>query len=207
MYQVGEAPPGGDADRQQILKEYLMSEFRRADGAGQASVRERHRKRPRTLVVVAGAGVLAIAAAVGLVVSASQPKPAGGGGSSNGAANTTPAAQLLAKVAKAVGSRPGTPVRNGDFEYIRSVVAYEEDTMANGKETVTTEKPHKRRSDASGRHLRYRAAEGGWLQQPGVAVPHPERQGAPLVSEPGVEAQVSQQRSTGLCLVPAHAAK
>jgi len=131
------------ADRQQILKEYLMSEFRPADGASRASGRERRGKRSRTLIAVAGASVLAIAAAVGLVVSTARPQPPG---KRTQAGTSTPATayQLLAMIAKSAGSRPSTSVPGSDFEYIRSEVAYSSDTIANGHETTTMEKLHER---------------------------------------------------------------
>jgi len=60
------------------------------------------------------------------------------------AAPPATAAQLLARIATAAARQPSPVVRNSDFMYIRSRVAYEVDSISNGHETVTMEKPHER---------------------------------------------------------------
>src|SRR6185312_4206900 len=95
------------AARKQILKEHLMTELRRAD-----SQPGTHRtKRPRRTVLVAGAVLTAAAVAIAT------------------------AAQLLAKIADAAARQPAPVVRDSDFTYIRSEVAYEVDSISNGHET------------------------------------------------------------------------
>ncbi|MBO0831081.1 MAG: CU044_5270 family protein [Actinobacteria bacterium] len=137
------APPPAERDlpagRQQILKEYLMSEFRRADKADQAPAQEPAGKRSRIQVAIAGAGVLAIAAAVALGVSAAHPTDKRTGNSA-----PTTAGQLLAMIAQKAGKRPSTPAPASGFEYIRSEVAYSVYTIANGHETSTMAKLHQR---------------------------------------------------------------
>lgn len=142
-------PDGRDlpAGRQQILKEHLMTELRRMETIDQPAVRDNRRKRPRGLVAVAGAGVLALAVAAtafaaGHVMSARPAPPARTGGPSG--AGASPAAVLLARIADAAASQPAAAARDSEFMYIRSEVAYEEDTIVNGHETSTMEKPHER---------------------------------------------------------------
>jgi len=62
------------------------------------------------------------------------------------ATQTAPAtaAQLLAKIAAAAARQPSPAVGDSDFTYIRSMVAYTNDTIVNGRETSTMEKPHER---------------------------------------------------------------
>ena len=135
------------AGRQQILKEHLMTELRQLDPMNRPPASDYRRKRPRGLAAVAGAGVLAVAVAATAFVAgqamSAHPKsspqssgPARAGGSA--------AAMLLAKIADAAASQPTPTVRDSEFMYIRSAVAYEEDTIVNGRETSTMEKPHER---------------------------------------------------------------
>ena len=135
------------AGRQQILKEHLMTELRQLDPMNRPPASDYRRKRPRGLAAVAGAGVLAVAVAATAFVAgqamSAHPKsspqssgPARAGGSA--------AAVLLAKIADAAASQPTPTVRDSEFMYIRSAVAYEEDTIVNGRETSTMEKPHER---------------------------------------------------------------
>lgn len=161
-----------------------MSEFRRADGAGQASTRERRGKRSRTLVAVAGAGVLAIAAAVGLIVSTAHPQPTGTRTQVGHSAPAT-ADQLLAMIAKSARSRPSTPVRDSDFEYIRSEVAYSSDTIVNGHETSTMGKLHERQI---------------WLPAADICVTGlltEDGSSTPLSPFPVVNGKVDRSQSTG----------
>jgi hypothetical protein len=122
------------AGREQILKEHLMSELRRVDETSQPAARERRVKRFRPLLAAAGAGLVAIVTAVSVVVTTGHQQPTSSG----------PAIQLLAMVATAAASQPAPVVRDGDFMYIRSEVAYEVDSIVNGHETSTMEKRHER---------------------------------------------------------------
>ena len=54
------------------------------------------------------------------------------------------AAQLLAKIATAAARQPAPVVRDSDFTYIRSEVAYTVDSISNGHETSSMEKLHER---------------------------------------------------------------
>jgi len=130
------------AGRQQILKEHLMTQVRRTD-APDVSQRT---KRSRGLVAVAGASVAAVALAAFVAANAlparSRP-PAAERQSANGATHTT-AAELLAKIARAAASEPSPVVRNSEFMYIRSEVAWQVDTIVNGRETSAMEKLHER---------------------------------------------------------------
>lgn len=143
-------PAGRDlpAGRQQILKEHLMTEIRRADTSGRPSVSGHHRKRPRSLAAAAGAGVAVVALTAAVVFGAnalsSHPKlsppvsgPAAGG-------SPTTVARLLAKIADVAAHQPSPAVRDNEFIYVRSKVAYEVDRIANGHETSTMEKLHAR---------------------------------------------------------------
>ena len=54
------------------------------------------------------------------------------------------AAELLVKIASAAASQPSPAVRDGEFMYIRSEVAYTTDTISGGRETSTMAKRHER---------------------------------------------------------------
>ena len=132
------------AARKQILKEHLMTELRRADSQpGQTGQPGTDRTRPRRMVLVTGAVLTAAAVAIATAVAVgthtspharqiAQPAP------------PATAAQLLARIATAAARQPAPVVRDSDFMYIRSRVAYEVDSVSNGHETVTMEKPHER---------------------------------------------------------------
>jgi hypothetical protein len=133
------------AGRQRILKEHLMTEFRMTQRTGvtEPSPRRGHRGRrgpgrgPK-LAIVAAAGVLAVAAVAVAVVIV--PGPKGGRAASSG----SPGATLLAAFATAAERQPAPQVGDGEFMYIRSVVAYSTDTIYGGHETSTMAKPHER---------------------------------------------------------------
>ena len=134
------------AARKQILKEHLMTELRQADPTRPRTRRPRRRRRPgghRRTVLVAGAvltaAAVAIATATAVGTHASPPAPKAG----QPAAPAT-AAQLLAKIAAAAARQPAPVVRDSDFTYIRSEVAYEVDSISNGHETSSMEKLHDR---------------------------------------------------------------
>jgi hypothetical protein len=141
-------PAGRDlpAGRHQLLKEHLMTEIRRTDAASRPPASDHRRKRPGSLAAVAGAGVLAVAlTAAAVVIGAnalsSHAKPAAPpSGPARGGTPTTTAAALLAKIANVAAGQPSPTVRDSEFMYIRSAVAYTEDTIVNGRETSTMEK-------------------------------------------------------------------
>ena len=142
------------AARKQILKEHLMTELRRADSqpgqTGTDRTRPRRRRRQgehrRRTVLVAGAvlAATAVAVATAVVVGTSTSPHAPKAAQPAQPAPPATAAQLLAKVAAAAARQPAPVVRDSDFMYIRSRVAYEIDSVSNGHETVTMEKPHER---------------------------------------------------------------
>ena len=134
------------AARKQILKEHLMTELRQADPTRPRTRRPRRRRRQgehRRTVLVAGAvltaAAVAIATATAVGTHASPPAP-------KAAQPAAPAtvAQLLAKIAAAAARQPAPVVRDSDFTYIRSEVAYEVDSISNGHETSSMEKLHER---------------------------------------------------------------
>lgn len=145
-------PAGRDlpAGRQQILKEHLMTEIGRTDAASRPPASDHRRKRPRSLAAVAGAGVLAVAlTAAAVVIGAnalsSHARPAAPpSGPARAGTPTTTAAALLARIANVAAGQPSPTVRDSEFMYIRSAVAYTEDTIVNGRETSTMEKLHER---------------------------------------------------------------
>jgi hypothetical protein len=132
------------AARKQILKEHLMTELRQADpGRGRTRAKPRPKLRRTGTVLVAGAVLtaaavaIATATAVGTHTSPPAPKAA------QPAAPAT-AAQLLARIATAAARQPAPVVRDSDFTYIRSMVAYEVDSISNGHETTSMAKLHER---------------------------------------------------------------
>ena len=134
------------AARKQILKEHLMTELRQADPTRPRTRRPRRRRRPgghRRTVLVAGAvltaAAVAIATATAVRTHASPPAPK----AAQPAAPAT-AAQLLVKIAAAAARQSAPVVRDSDFTYIRSEVAYEVDSISNGHETSSMEKLHER---------------------------------------------------------------
>ena len=132
------------AARKQILKEHLMTELRQADpGRGRTRAKPRPKFRRTGTVLVAGAVLtaaavaIATATAVGTHTRPPAPKAA------QPAAPAT-AAQLLARIATAAARQPAPVVRDSDFTYIRSMVAYEVDSISNGHETTSMEPLHER---------------------------------------------------------------
>ncbi|MGH3126222.1 MAG: CU044_5270 family protein, partial [Streptosporangiaceae bacterium] len=132
------------AARKQILKEHLMTELRQADqGRGRTRAKPRPKLRRTGTVLVAGAvltaAAVAIATATAVGTHTSPPVP-------KAAQPVAPAtaAQLLARIATAAARQPAPVVRDSDFTYIRSEVAYEVDSISNGHETTSMEKLHER---------------------------------------------------------------
>jgi hypothetical protein len=117
------------AGRQRTLKEYLMSELRLASSppAGRPATRRR-----KPAIVIAAAGAAALAAAIVLILLP---------GNTSGA---SPAAvRLLAKIATTAARQPSPPVRDSQFWYIKSWVAYLVCNGGSGNNCVL-EKPHER---------------------------------------------------------------
>ena len=130
------------AARKQILKEHLMTELRQADGRSDPTKPRTRRPRRRTVLVagaVLTAAAVAIATATAVGTHASPPAPK----AAQPAAPAT-AAQLLARIATAAARQPAPVVRDSDFTYIRSMVAYEVDSISNGHETTSMAKLHER---------------------------------------------------------------
>ncbi len=144
------APAARDlpAGRQQVLKEHLMTELHRMDPTERPLPPELRRKRSYGLAAVAGAGVLAVAVAATAVIAghgtSAHPKASPSAHGPGSAGSPTAAVLLLARIADAAASQPAPTVRDSQFMYIRSEVAYEVDSIVNGHETSTMEKPHER---------------------------------------------------------------
>lgn len=123
-------PAGRDlpAGRQHTLKEHLMSELRlvASPPAGPAT------RRRRPAIVIAAAGAIALAAAIVLTLVPG-----------NTPATSPGAVRLLAKIATAAARQPSAPVRDSQFWYIRSWVAYQSCNGGSGNNCVL-EKPHER---------------------------------------------------------------
>jgi hypothetical protein len=117
------------AGRQHTLKQHLISELRLAGSplAGRPAAR---RRAPAIIIAAATAAGLAAAAVLTLLP-----------GNTSGA---SPAAtQLLAKIATAAARQPSPPVRDSQFWYIKSWVAYQVCNGGSGNNCVL-EKPHER---------------------------------------------------------------
>ncbi len=118
------------AGRQHTLKEHLMSELRLA--ASPAAGRPATRSRRMPVIAIAATGAATLAAVIVLALL-----PANTPGAS-------PAAmRLLAKIAAAAARQPSPPVRNSQFWYIKSWVAYLVCNGGSGNDCVL-EKPHER---------------------------------------------------------------
>jgi hypothetical protein len=129
------------AARKQILKEHLMTELRQAD-----PTRTRTRRPRRRTVLVAGAVLTAaaVAMATATAVGTHTSPPAPHTAQPAQPAVPATAAQLLAKIATAAARQPNPVVRDSDFMYIRSMDAYEVDSISNGHETTSMEPLHER---------------------------------------------------------------
>jgi hypothetical protein len=119
--------------RHQILKEHLMNEFRLASADQPADGRlpdrpspVRQRSRLRAVGLTAAVAVVVAAAAItGLRLSAGASRPAGTDGN---------AVRLLAKIAAVTAQQPGQAVRDNQFEYIKSEVAFEVTSVTVGQD-------------------------------------------------------------------------
>jgi hypothetical protein len=130
------------ASRQHTLKEHLVSELRLA--ASPATGRPATRRLRMPVIAIAAAGTTALtAAAITLALLL---------GNASGASPA--AARLLAKIATAAGRQPGPQVRDSQFWYIKSWVAYRACTAQAQPSSATgssgtamkciLEKPHER---------------------------------------------------------------
>jgi hypothetical protein len=82
-------------------------------------------------------GAVAVGAAAAVAVSVLLPGGHGGGAS-------PAAATLLAKIADTAARQPAPKVSDSEFVYVRSQVAFRVDSIVNGHDTVTMDKPHER---------------------------------------------------------------
>jgi hypothetical protein len=127
------------AGREQTIKEHLMTELSTMDiSRGRAGDRSGRRRRMRAGVAVAS--VLAVTLTAAAVIGVAG---AGHGTVTGPGTPATPAA-LLAKIARVAAHEPAQAVRNGEFMYIRSEVAYAVYTSAHGHETSAMAKLHER---------------------------------------------------------------
>jgi hypothetical protein len=118
------------ADRQQALKEHLISELRPAGSPPAGRPAPHHRRRPA--IIIAAAGTAAVAAATALAVLPG-----------NSSSASPAAMRLLAKIATAAAQQPGPRVRDSQFWYIKSWVAYQICNGGSGNNCVL-DKPHQR---------------------------------------------------------------
>jgi len=118
------------AGRQHALKEHLISELRLAADA--AAGRSATRRRRMTAIAIAATGAAALAAALALALL-----PANTSGASPAAV------RLLAKIATTAARQPAPPVRDSQFWYIKSWVAYQVCNGGSGNNCVLV-KPHER---------------------------------------------------------------
>ena len=124
------------AGRQHALKEHLMSEVRMA-GRPSAGMPATHRRRWKPAMAAAVAAAAATATAIALALLPGTLLSGSAPGASPGAV------RLLARIATAAAAQPSPPVRDGQFWYIESWVAYQACEGGNGG-TCTLEKPHER---------------------------------------------------------------
>ena len=135
------------AARKQTLKEHLMTELRQADPSRGRTRAKPRPKRRRTGTVLATGAVLtaaAVAIATATAVGTHTSPPARHTAQPAQPAAPATAAQLLARIATAAARQPAPFVRDSDFTYIRSMVAYEVDSISNGHETTAMAKLHER---------------------------------------------------------------
>ena len=115
---------------QHTLKEHLISELRLA--ASPAAGRPATRRRRMPAIAIAATGAAALAAALALALL-----PANTSGASPAAV------RLLAKIATTAARQPAPPVRDSQFWYIKSWVAYQVCNGGSGNNCVLV-KPHER---------------------------------------------------------------
>jgi hypothetical protein len=116
--------------RQHTLKEHLMSELRLSGSPSAGRLATRRRRRTPAIIIAA-------ATAAGLVAAGLTLLPG------NTPGGSPAATQLLAKIATAAARQPSPPVRDSQFWYIKSWVAYQACNGGSGNNCVL-QKPHER---------------------------------------------------------------
>ncbi|WP_411109805.1 CU044_5270 family protein [Streptomyces sp. c-19] len=137
--------------RHQILKDHLLRESRRAGGEG-AGLRALPRRRLVLAAVPLAAGaVAAVTVATGglldrpsrAVASPTAAAPdAVASGRAGGGTASTPATVLLDRIATVAASRPAPVVRDGQYVYVVSTVAYS--SQSDTDPVMRLEAPHRR---------------------------------------------------------------
>ncbi|MGW2183694.1 CU044_5270 family protein [Streptomyces sp. NPDC001732] len=131
--------------RHQLLKDHLMREIQHNTNTATARPRPRYRRRLAFTAIPLAAGAMALALATGGVLD--HPPTAGPGstmasGPSARGTSATPAAVLLDRIATVAASKPAPAVRDDQYVYIASKVAY---SSQSGKDPVMRlDKPHLR---------------------------------------------------------------
>ena len=123
-------------ERANMLREHMLTELRRAPAKNAAvprRIRRRLARRPPR-IAMAGACVVAAAAGIGGFAIVSGTRSPGGA--------TPAAARLLARIANAAEQQSSPQVRDSEFMYIRSEVAFA--SYNNGSQTPTMDKLHER---------------------------------------------------------------
>jgi len=118
------------AGRQHTLKEHLISELRLAASPAAGRPATRCRRMPAIAIAATGAAALAAALALALL-------------SANTSGASPAAVRLLAKIATTAARQPAPPVRDSQFWYIKSWVAYQVCNGGSGNNCVLV-KPHER---------------------------------------------------------------
>lgn len=119
------------AGRQQTLKEHLISELRLATSPPAGRPATRRRRTPAIVIAAAGAAALAAALVLTLLPG-------------NTPGSSPAAARLLAKIATAAARQPSPPVRNSQFWYIKSWVAFQACNGGSATIKCILERPHER---------------------------------------------------------------
>ncbi|MGW1108474.1 CU044_5270 family protein [Streptomyces sp. NPDC002540] len=131
--------------RHQLLKDHLMREIQHNTGAATTKPRTRHLRRLTFAAIPLAAGAMALALATGGVLGqhpAAEPGSAMTSGPSERGTNATPAAVLLDRIATVAASKSTPAVRNDQYVYIVSKVAY---SSQDAKDPVMRlDKPHLR---------------------------------------------------------------
>ncbi len=120
------------AGRQRALKEHLMTELRPVGSPPAGRPAPRRRRKPAIIIAAAGAAAVAAAATALTLLPA------------NTSGASPAAARLLAKIATAAARQPGPQVRDSQFWYIKSWVAYQVCNGGSQTSKCVMEKPHER---------------------------------------------------------------
>ncbi|MFI8829041.1 CU044_5270 family protein [Streptomyces sp. NPDC053431] len=131
--------------RHRLLKDHLMREIQHNTDAAPALPRTRHRRRVTFAAIPLAAGAMALTLATGGMFdqhpTASPGSPTASGPSELGT-NATPAAVLLDRIATVAASKPAPAVRDDQYVYIASKVAYSSQSDKNP--VMRLDKPHLR---------------------------------------------------------------